>query len=830
MAQTKSPQGGLTRRNFLKTTGAVAGVGALAGTAAPALQALAVDYEQGPKESEGEQIFRGVCRPNCFGFCHLNVHVRDGNIVKTSRAPYKNEQYNRICHRGLSHVQRVYDPERLKYPLRRVEGTERGAGEWERISWDEALDEVAEKIQAAQGQYGPQAFSFFTASGNQAFVTTGMYGRLQALLQAGSIAPCLDFASYYGMMRMTGPLTQLWESNEQTDMINAKTIVTWGANVTDAQVQSWHFLKEAQQNGTKLVVIDPTFTQVASKADLWIPIRPGADMPLYMGLMNIFVEKDEVNVEFMQKSTVGPFLVKSDTGLFLRRSDMGVEPTATGQIHPLTQEEIMYDPYMVISGGALTPLEEAVSPDLEATYDLNGVKCRTAYSLLKDEIAKFPPEEVSKLTDIPVDTIYELADICLDQPVTHYVGYGPQAYMNGVHTTHAGLTMSALIGNLGYPGASYGAFWHVYFWGNPAFTSPEGPNLTPAINQVDFAQVMRTGKHMGEDFPVKMIYVYSANPLCTCCDTNALLDDVWSQLDYVVVADSMMTDTARYADMVLPVAQWFEGFDATNAGQTTSINLSEKAIEPLYESKTDSDIVRMLSDKLGFGKYFQMSDEEALEDLLDADMSRAIGLTMDTLKKEKEVRMVADEPHIAWAGGTGFTSPSGRLEFYLENPMPRGASSKEITPELIERERLPHWFPPEEAWPESEAYKKYPLIFMSERPRYRVHSQWYNTPVLRELDPEPTIKINPLDAQERGIEDGDYVECYNDRGYGVGKAIFSEAIRPGTLVYPKSWQMSQHKAGGWSELLSTDYDAFGVNGNFMDATCEIRVWNEGGAQ
>jgi anaerobic selenocysteine-containing dehydrogenase len=829
--QRKTPAT-ITRRGFLKTSAVVAGSAALAGSLGFALAGCSPtnDALQASLKAE-EQVFRGVCRPNCFAFCHLNVHVRDGKVTKTTRAPYKDPRYSRICHRGLSHVQRIYDPERLKAPLRRVEGSARGAGEWEQISWDDALGEVADRIKALQAEHGEQAFAYLTMSGNRSFTITSMYSRLfGSLLHACAISPCLDMASYYGMMRMTGAATQLWECNEQTDIINAKALVAWGANITDAQVQSWHFVNEAKRNGTKLVVIDPIFTQLASKADLWIPVRPGSDTALYYGLMNIFLEKEAENVPFLQNSTVAPFLVRADTGKYLRRSDTGIEPSPTGKTDATTKKEVMYDPIMVSVEGVPTPVEEAKAPDLEATCTVEGLKCRSVYSLLLDEIAEFPPAKVSELTDVPVETLYQLAEICLDQPVTHYVGYGPQAYANGVHTTHAGMVMNALIGNLGYPGASYGSFWHAYFGSNSAFTNVKGANTTPAVAMVAWPDVMRTGKFQDKDFPIKMLYVYSANPLCCCSDTNMLLKDVWGNLEFVVVADSVMTDTARYADLVLPIAQWFEVEEATNAGQTITLNYNEKAIEPLYDSKPDTDIVRGLAEKLGFGDLFRFTDAEALAEIVASPMSEAYGVSYETLKKEKELRFSADNPHIAWAGGKGFTSPSGRLEFYLENPTPRAKSDKKITPELIDRERLPHFFPPREAWPDTEAMKKYPLHFMSERPRYRVHSQWFGTRALRELDPEPTVKINPLDAEKRGIKDGDLVECYNDRGHGVGKAVFSNGVRPGILVYPKGWQISQHRSGSWSALLSADFDPFGVNGDFMDTTCEIRVWNEGGVQ
>lgn len=820
---------GLTRRSFLKTTAVAAGAAAVGSAAAPPLHALAAEqYRPGRPPTDGEQVFRGVCRPNCFGFCHLNVHVRDGHIVKTSRAPYTTtDQYNRICHRGLSHVQRVYDPDRLKYPLRRVEGSARGAGEWERVGWDEATQEIADKITQLQADYGKQAVAALTISGNMSVCNTNMYTCLWNVLQATNIAANVDNGSYYGAMRMCGPLTQMWESNELTDIVNAKHIVAIAANITDAQVQNWHFIKEAMQNGTTLTVIDPTFTQVAAKADRWIPIRPGCDMALYMGLGNIFVERDAIDVDYLTAQTCAPFLVHPETKRFMRASDTGVPAVHTGELNPLTGQEVVIDPYMVAQGGVPVALDEATAPELDARVTYEGLEFRTAYSLLKDELAKFPPDRVSQMTDIPVDTLNELADLYLDGPVTTYVGYGSQAYMNGAHTTHAGFIMSALVGNLGKPGASYGSFWHYFMYGNMAFTMPTGPNPTPPIQSLDFANVMRTGTHLGQEFPVKMLYVYAGNPLSTCPDTNSWLNEVWPKLDFVVVADSQMTDTARYADLVLPIAQWFEVMDVTQAGQTVCLSYNEKAIDPLYESKSDPDIVRMIADKLGIGEYFQLSDEDVIRDFLDNDICRMFGLTFDNIKLLGDMRFAADNPHVAWGPASPYTSASGRLEFYLEDPFPRAAASKPLTPELMDRERLPHWFPPAEAWPENEIMRTYPFVLMSERPRFRVHSQWFNVRALRELDPEPTVKVSPTDAEPRGIRAGDYVECFNDRGRCVAKAVLSNAVRPGTLVYPKSWQMAQHKAGSWSELLSTDFDAFCINSNFMDVVCDIRVWSGG---
>lgn len=680
MSGAHSPRKGLTRRNFLKTTGAAFGAAAVATAAVPQLTALAEDYEAGQPENQGEQIFRGVCRPNCFGFCHLNVHVRDGKVVKTSRAEYNESCYTRICQRGLSHVHRIYDPGRLQYPMRRVEGTDRGAGEWERISWDEALQEIADKIKDVQKQYGEQAMAFLTASGNQAVGITSAYSRLSALLNASSIAPCLDMGSYYGMAAVAGnyisPLMGMgmWEGNEPTDAKNAKSIVVWGANITDAQIQNWHLIKEAMQGGTKLVVIDPTFTQIASKADKWISVRPGSDTLLKYALMNIVLEKNAQDVDYLRDHTVAPFLVREDTGKFLRRSDTGIEPTATGKTNPTTGQEIMYDPCMVLVAGELkTPEEAATAAEIEGTYDFNGVKCRTAYGILKDEIVKHTPEEVSKQVDVSIDDIYELADICIDGPVFHYEGYGPQAYNNGAHTTMAGLTLCALLGNLGKPGASYGAYWTYGIVSNAAYTTPNGASTGLTIQSVDFKNVVETGKFNGKDAPIKALWVYSANPVNTHTDTHAWTDTIIPAMDYIVVADSVMTDTAKYADMVLPIAQWFELEEVANAGQTSCLNYNEKAIDPLYESKPDSQIITELAQKLGLGEYFTLDNSGILEEMMNTPIGKALGQTMDDMREKKQIRIVPGDaekkPHIAYENGA-FGTATGRFEFYRENPAP----------------------------------------------------------------------------------------------------------------------------------------------------------------
>lgn len=801
MSGANSPQGGLTRRSFLRTTAAVTGAAALTG--AGSMTALA-EYNPGQVEAEGEHLARCVCRPNCFGYCNINVHVRDGKVVKTSKRELPEfPEYSRICQRGLTHVERIYNEERLKYPMRRVEGTDRGAGEWERVSWDEAIDEIATKITETQDKYGKQAVAFCSLTGNYGTAVTAMYNRLKCLLGVSTAQPCNDIAiGYAGKIIGDGN-----DANELTDAVNADTIIVYGANITDAQVHHWHHLKKAQANGTKIVVVDPSYTVIASKADRWISIRPGSDTLLYFGMMNIMMERGAIDEEFMANRTVAPFLVREDDGAFLR-DDAGN--------------------CLVLEGDSLKAADEAAKPELFAEYVVDGVKCSTALKLQMDIIAEWTPEIVSEKTDIPVETINELVDYYLSGSVYAILGYGPLNYQNGAQMAAAGFMTSFLCGNYGKPGSTYGMLWSFYMGYDYTYGSPVA-NTTMSFSTIDWVNIAQGSKLMGQDFPVKMAYFYFANPVNTAPNVSDWRDIIFPSLDYIVVADSAMTDTARFADLVLPTAQHFECEDFTTASCTFSMSYNEKAIDPPFEAKSDCDIVRIIADKMGLGGYFEEDDEELCRQLFEIPSNLEMGYSWENLKEKGFLRWAPKETHIAYP--EKFGTATGRAEFYTEAPKANfgRVGTRVPTEEEVQREHLMiRWEEPSENWYENEKMKEYPLSFLSFRGRFRVHSQYFTVGILHEIDPEPILYVNPIDAQARGVEDGGYVEAFNDRGHAVGRAVYSEGIRPGTVAYPKGWQISQHKAGSWSELLNPDFSLWTHANNFPDCICDIRPWNEEG--
>lgn len=444
----------LGRRTFLK--GTLAATAAAAGgatflTEAPAMAETAADT---PEADEfGERIYSGVCRSNCYGGCFLNVHVRDGKVVRTSARDLPEPEWNRICSKGLSHVFRIYDPDRVKYPMRRV--GERGAGEWEQISWDEALSEISEKFKGYAEDYGPESVCYWKGSGNDSFADN--YARLWNYLGATNISQTLDMAIFYATQKSVG-VSLNFNGNEMTDLKNAKTIVIWGSNPAVSQMQGMHFIMEARDAGTKVIAVDPVYSTTVSKCDQWIPIAPGTDGLLAIAIMNIILEKGWEDESFLKASTVAPFLVKESDGKFLRSCDLG----------ELGADES--DAILVTDGnGNFGTPEQIADPVIEGTFEVNGERVTCAYTLLLDRLASYSVEEAAAQCDIPVETIYGLAeDLACNTPSTIYMLLGLDHYQNGFYSMFDICCISMLTGSAGKPGAFTGASESMfYFYDNP---------------------------------------------------------------------------------------------------------------------------------------------------------------------------------------------------------------------------------------------------------------------------------------------------------------------------------------------------------------------------
>lgn len=818
--ESTTPAKGISRRRFLGTTAAAAGAALGLGSASALLPTLEVAEAE---EASREETFECVCRPNCHAYCRHKVTVRDGRVVKSEQASFPEEQYNRICLRGISSLERIYDPDRIKYPLRRA--GERGEDKWERISWEEAIDTIAPKWQEIIDAYGPQALAFHHSGGDVSLLNCWPTITRFTNLLGGTY---IDYNTDMGIDHGTGQVfgANDWNgpsSNDPSDWKNSKTIFLWGYNITEANIQAWHFLADALEGGTELVVVDPVFITAASKAHRYVPIRPGSDLALVLAMTNVIISEGLQNEEFLRDKSCAPFLVNQQTGKFLRRSDLGT-PAEEGPVDPATGQPTVIDPVIVFdeATGELTPVDDAERPALSGDREYAGIPCRTAWDLLCERVAEYTPDYAAALTDIDAETIVELAHMQSGDLVSNLHGFGNGCYVNGGVFGHALATLASVTGNIGKSGCSFGFPVHVGVAVNNSWLRADLAKIPSGIPTLILPEVIETGKFRGEDFPIKALHFSNSNALSNTVNHNELREKVLPKIDLIVTQDITFNDTVRYSDIVLPTPNYYEEEElvALFFAQHPYMQYSAKAVDPLYEAKTDTEILRLLADKMGIGdKFMPMSNEEACDQLFDTPLGRELGLTFENLKREGVIKVPGLDVMFE---GQKFTTLSGRAEFYVESPHARNDFGQELD---IENAHLPRWETPAEAWPENPLFEKYPLVVITPKARYRIHGQWFNVPALRELDPEPTTYLNPADAAERGIADGDYVEVFNDRGSYVAKCILSEGVRSGVISTPKGWQRNQHKKGGYQEVTGGHFDPFTVNNSFYETLADVRPWD-----
>ena len=717
----------------------------------------------------------------------------------------------------------MYSSDRIKYPMKRA--GERGENKWERITWDEAIQTIVEKWKGYIDQYGGQSILVNTGSSGARLSVSGSM-RLDNMLQLTNVEMCADWAVYNGLHRVYGnpsPGTMTAPGNEpfEKDIYNAKTIFMWGNNLSETYLQRWRYLIEAQERGAWIVSIDPNETTVTAHSNEWHANRPGSDSALMLSMVQTIIEEGLQDIAYLKSDTVGPFLVRDDTKEFLRMSDLGIDPTE-GPVNPTTGQATVVDHPVVWDAASNKEMSsaEASEPELEGKWNVAGFAVQTAYSLMVESVQKYKPEDVADAIDLPADVIRRLARLATDGPVSHMFGLGSQAYDNGLQFgTSLGLLL-AVTGMVGKPGAGIQA---TTFFGvrNASFLFPTG-TFTTTIPIVHLLDVMETGKFKGEDYPpFKALWIKGSALIGGRPDKNRIISELIDKMEFIVCQDVVFTDSAVYSDIVLPAAHYFEAEDMYGATLSCHVQHGPKIVEPAFEAKPDMQIAKLIAEGLGLGQYFEGDDESWLREQIDVPMLAAQGITLDSLREKKDMRLVPES--VGYADGK-YSTPTGKVEFYCEKPLPRIDLGLDLD---VAPERLPRFYPPYEAWPETEAIKKYPLVLIPEHSRGRFHTGGFDGVWLNEIEPEPIVRMNVDDAKDRGIEEGDYVEVYNDRGHGVAKARLCAGKRPGMLSYPKGLQGRQYKSGDLASLCSLRFDPFAVNSSFGDTCVEVRKWDGG---
>lgn len=814
----------ITRRSFLKSGAAVAGIAALGSSFS--LIGCTSNSNAGEQPGlDGEETTGwGRCyHGGCFA-CRYMVTVRDGVVAKI--APDPDAPFGRRpCLRGYAQIQRLYATDRIRYPMKRV--GERGENEWEQITWDEAIETIAAEFGKLLAENDSHCIASYGGSPGARLGSLSS-SRLAMILELTTFDMSADWALYQGLHQVYGAAsasTMSSPGNEpfEDDIINAKRIFLWGNNLTESYLQRWRFVKQAQRNGAELISIDPNETTTGVRSDKWYRLRPATDTALILAMCNAIIEEDLQDSDYLKEWTVAPYLVKDSDGAFLRMSDLGVEPEE-GPVDMMTGMPTLIDPQVFWdedTNAAVAAGTEGAKPSLTGSYETNGIKVTTAYDLFVKHVEDYTPESMADITEMSPDDIRDLARMAADGPVTHMFGLGLQAYQNGLQYGVALGTLLAITGQTGKPGAGIGATAYDFpmnaMWLFPTFT------FANSISVLDVPEVIKTGQWNGNPYPpIKALLVNGGGLVGSVVNMNRMVDEVFKKLDFIVCVDVAFSDTARWADIVLPGNLCFESEDIYISPLNYSVQYWPKLIEPLYECKTTGEITRLIGTALGMGELFSYTDEEALRELLTVEPLISMGIDLDSLRKEGDMRYAP--PSLAGASGS-YPTASGKVEFYVENMSARLGNVTGATVDPSEN-HFAHFYPPLEAWPESEAQKKHPFILTSVRSRNRWHTSNFNVPWLNELDPEPTLFINPDDAKSNDLENGGYVEVYNDRGAAVAKVSVSSGMRPGMLAYPKGWQSHQYKSGNFGTLTHAEYDPLAMNASFFDCAVSIRKWEE----
>ena len=751
----------LSRRTFIKTglaTGAALGA---CGALPPVSKWLhTLDAAADPQE----RVAFTYHPPNCGGRCSFKCTVREGKLTKIEANAWPDKRHSLICLRGLSEIERIYSPDRIKTPLKRV--GERGEGKFVPISWDEALTTVAGKLNQLKTQHGGKSIYWKASSG----VEYPMLSLARMLGAQFTNFGGIDIGLSGGLHQITGVGLFAPMNNEITDWVNAKTVLLIGNNLLETSMTDAQFFYDAREAGAKIISIDPSYSTTTTRCDQWISLRPGTDTALVLALINQVFSKKWCDEEYLRKNSTAPFLIRSDDRKLMRAGE----------------KFLVWDKI----SGSLQPYDApGIQPELEGDFSIDGVKLQTVFAALREHTKENTPAWAAKITEVPEGVIQDLAkQYATAGPAVIAWGWGgPDKWYSADGLGRAGGILAALTGNIGRIGGGVGsANHHLASWMGGLGTWPIPASFLPAAPEMP-----------ATDFPQKpnsvRAVVIQGNALNQWFANANRTADWIKKLDLVVVVEIFHNDSVKYADIVLPTCTNFESEYEINNLQIrrNHIMLQQKVIEPLFESKTDFQIEKELAAKLGLGQYLPKDLEEFQRARLANPAPPLRGITVDALKANRFI-MRLNVPETPFRGNMNqvYATPTKKLELYSEALLPFNSA-------------LPSYEEPLEASPNNPLFKKYPLQLSQAHSRYRAHSTFSNAHWILEIVKEPRVEMNPNDAKPRGLNNGDLVEVYNDRGKFRARYQASPDIRPGSVRVSEGW-WSQYFASGNLQNVTND--------------------------
>ncbi|ELY2620535.1 dimethylsulfoxide reductase subunit A [Cronobacter malonaticus] len=764
MSNTDNPVG-ISRRTLVKST-ALGGLALAAGGISLPFGvrqvAAAVGHAISPPD---ERVVWSACTVNCGSRCPLRMHVVNGEIRyvetdNTSGDDYDGQHQVRACLRGRSMRRRVYNPDRLKYPMKRV--GKRGEGKFVRISWDEALDTIAQGMKRIISDYGNEAIYLNYGTGTLGGTMTRSWPPGKTLI-ARLMNCCGGYLNHYGdysSAQIAAGLNYTYggwaDGNSPSDIENSKLVVLFGNNPGETRMSGGgvtYYLEQARaKSQARMIVIDPRYTDTAAgREDEWIPIRPGTDAALASAIAWVLIAENYVDQPFLDNYCVG-------------YDEKTLPPGAPVNGH--------YKAYILGDG-----------PDGTAKT----------------------PAWAAPITGIPEARIIKLArEIGEAKPAFIAQGWGPQRHSNGELACRAIAMLPILTGNVGIHGGNSGAregsfslpFERMPTLQNPVETSISMFTWTDAIERGPSMTATADGVRGKEklDVPIKMIWNYAGNCLINQHSqinrTHEILQDD-KKCELIVVIDCHMTASARYADILLPDCTASEQMDFAldaSCGNMAYVIFADQALAPRFECRTIYDITSALAARMGVGDTFtEGRTQEGWLRHLYAQSQRAIPELpdFDTFRKQGIFKFRDPQGHhVAYQAfrenptANPLDTPSGKIEIYSSALADIAANWQLPEGDVIHP--LPVYSPGFEQVSDP-LRAQYPLQLTGFHYKSRTHSTYGNVDVLQAACRQQ-IWINPQDAQARGINDGDLVRVWNARGEARIEAKVTPRIMPGVVA------------------------------------------------
>ncbi|MEK6765200.1 MAG: molybdopterin oxidoreductase family protein [Planctomycetota bacterium] len=641
---------------------------------------------------------RSVCPHDCPDTCGIISHVKDGKLVNVKGDPDHFLTRGFLCQKVMNYPERVYSPDRVLYPLKRIGG--KGSGKFERISWDEAIETITSKFKDIISKYGNESILPFSGSGTLGLVNGNVAGK-RFFNRLGASSLDRTICSKGGRIGYKYTLGASFGADPLA-IPQSRLIISWGTNPYYTNIHQIPLIKEAKKNGAYYVVINPNRVQSVEMADLFIQPAPGSDAALALGVMNIIINESLCDEEFVNNHTEG-------------------------------------------------------------------------FEALSERVQEYPLDRVEDITGVDKETIRKFAAVYAGRkPSFIYAGSGMQHHTNGGMMIRTISCLPGLTGAWKHPGG--GMFYPTSEAFPISWDVLEGKDLCPnSSRSINMNQLGQTLLNAEPD--VYGLYVYNSNPAAVLFNQRKVIEGLKREDLFTVVHEQLLTDTARYADIVLPATTEFEHTDLHHSYFHLSLQLNEPAIEPLGESRPNIDTFNILAKSMGFqDNCFDETAIDIINRALEIDSWYLRGITLERLRNEGAVRLnIPGEFHMPYKD-LKFPTPSGKIEFYSEkmkldgyDPLPVHISIGEgplTSPDL---------------------YKKHPIYLLTPSAKSFLNSNFANIRNSRSSDKRPTLELNVRDAEKRGIKTGDLVRVFNERGEFTLWASVGDDVKEGVAVNKGIW-------------------------------------------